>query len=269
MGGYSDPLSGGREGGRQPTGPDGLWLEPLTVLAMAAARTTRVRLATTILLAALRRPAVLAKTAATIDYLSGGRLDLGVGVGWQRAEYEACGLDFGSRGQALDRSLEICQLLWEQDVMSFESDGLAFESVHMMPKPIQKPLPVWVSGTLNPAVVRRLSRFGAAWVPWGEDAQNLKASIPTMRNHMEEAGRDASSLGVVSRVQVVRSNDGGTDALATAQNAVRLVELGVTDVVVAPPGLDDPVIQGRAVGNEETAVAMKELVEAFWRICSG
>jgi hypothetical protein len=68
---------------------------------------------------------------------------------------------------------------------------------------------------------------------------------------------------------VVRSNDGGTDALATAQNAVRLVELGVTDVVVAPPGLDDPVVQGCAVGHEETAVAMKELVEAFWRIYSG
>ena len=58
-----------------------------------------------------------------------------------------------------------------------------------MPKPIQKPFPVWVSGTLNPAVVGRLSRFGAAWVPWAEDAQNLGASIPTMRNHMEDAGR--------------------------------------------------------------------------------
>jgi probable F420-dependent oxidoreductase len=264
---YGNPATGGTEGGRQPTSPDGLWLEPMTVLAMAAARTTRVRLGTTILLAPLRRPAILAKTAATLDYLSLGRLDLGVGVGWQRAEYEACGLDFGKRGRALDQSLEICRRFWDENVTSFESEGLAFENLHMMPKPIQKPLPIWISGTLNPAVVRRLSRYGQAWLPWGDEAVNLGASIPAMRSHVEEAGRDASSIGVVVRTQVVRSTDGGVDALATAQEAARLVDLGVTDVVLAPPGLDVPT--GRVIGDEEMAVAMKELVDTFWRTYSG
>ena len=91
---YADPARGGLAGGRQPTGPDGAWLEPLTVLAMVGACTERVRLCPMVLLAALRRPIVLAKTAATIDVLTGGRLDLGVGVGWQQEEYEAAGLDF-------------------------------------------------------------------------------------------------------------------------------------------------------------------------------
>ena len=94
---YGDPARGGLAGGRQPTGPDGAWLEPLTVLAMVGARTERVRLCPMVLLAALRRPIVLAKTAATIDVLTGGRLDLGVGVGWQQEEYEAAGLDFTAR----------------------------------------------------------------------------------------------------------------------------------------------------------------------------
>src|SRR5207247_2385322 len=102
----------GQEGGRQPTGPDGHWLEPLTVLSMVAAVTSRVRLATGILIAALRRPVVLAKTTATLDVLSGGRLDLGVGVGWQREEYEAAGLDFHDRGRLLDHTLAVCQTLW-------------------------------------------------------------------------------------------------------------------------------------------------------------
>lgn len=88
---------GGMAGGRQPTGPDGLWLDPLTVLSVVCGLTTRVRLATNILLAALRRPVVLAKMAATLDVLSGGRLDLGVGTGWQREEYQAAGLDFERR----------------------------------------------------------------------------------------------------------------------------------------------------------------------------
>src|SRR6478752_7308939 len=115
---YARPELGGSEGGRQPTGPDGHWLEPLTVLTAVAAVTSRIRLATGILLAALRRPVVLAKTAATLDALSGGRLDLGVGVGWQREEYEAAGLDFGSRGRLLDHTLEVCQTLWRDSPAS-------------------------------------------------------------------------------------------------------------------------------------------------------
>jgi alkanesulfonate monooxygenase SsuD/methylene tetrahydromethanopterin reductase-like flavin-dependent oxidoreductase (luciferase family) len=102
---YARPELGGAAGGRQPTGPDGHWLEPLTALSVVAGITSRVRLATGILLAALRRPVVLAKTAATLDVLSGGRLDLGVGVGWQREEYEAAGLKFESRGHLLDHTL--------------------------------------------------------------------------------------------------------------------------------------------------------------------
>ena len=86
----------------------------MTSLAVIAGATTTVRLATGVLLAALRRPAVLAKTAATLDVLSGGRLDLGVGIGWQREEYEAAGLDFAVAGRLLDHTLEVCQLLWTE-----------------------------------------------------------------------------------------------------------------------------------------------------------
>ena len=134
---YGRPETGGVAGGRQPTGPDGHWLEPLTVLTAVAAQTTRIRLGTYILLAALRRPVVLAKQVATLDVLSGGRVDLGVGIGWQREEYEAAGLDFGARGRLLDRSLEVCRTLWRDQRAAVDLEGLRFEGIHMMPKPAQ------------------------------------------------------------------------------------------------------------------------------------
>ena len=111
---YGDPSTGGSRGGKQPTGPDGVWLDPITTIAHLTAVTSRVRFATNILIAALRRPVVLAKAAATIDVLSKGRLDLGVGVGWQRVEYEAAGLDFADRGRLLDHTLEVCRTLWRK-----------------------------------------------------------------------------------------------------------------------------------------------------------
>jgi alkanesulfonate monooxygenase SsuD/methylene tetrahydromethanopterin reductase-like flavin-dependent oxidoreductase (luciferase family) len=101
---YGNPTIGGQADGRQPTGPDGSWLEPLTVLTAIAATTTRIGLGAAILLAALRRPAVLAKQLATLDVLSEGRVDLGVGVGWQREEYEAAGLSFEDRGEQCCRA---------------------------------------------------------------------------------------------------------------------------------------------------------------------
>ena len=122
---YANPETGGVEGGRQPTGPDGHWLEPLTVLTAVAAQTDRIRLGTYILLAALRRPVVLAKQLATLDVLSHGRVDLGVGIGWQREEYEAAGLDFSARGRLLDQSLEVCQTLWRDQRATFTSPELS------------------------------------------------------------------------------------------------------------------------------------------------
>src|SRR6476659_3579118 len=124
---YGRPEIGGQAGGKQPTGPDGHWLEPLTTLATLAGMTERIRLGTNILIAALRRPVVLAKATATLDVLSHGRLDLGVGLGWQREEYEAAGLDFGRRGGLLDHTLAVCRTLWTDQRASFESPDLTFD----------------------------------------------------------------------------------------------------------------------------------------------
>jgi probable F420-dependent oxidoreductase len=227
---YGRPEIGGQAGGKQPTGPDGHWLEPLTTLAILAGTTERIRLGTNILIAALRRPVVLAKEAATLDVLSGGRLDLGVGVGWQREEYEAAGLSFEGRGRLLDHTLEVCRALWTQRAANYDEPELSFERIHMMPKPNDPGgVPVWISGTANRRVARRLAAFGTGWIPWGPAAADPVGGIAEMRSLLAEIGHDPTGLGVVGSLPTVRSDDGSLDVAATMDRVPALVEAGVTD----------------------------------------
>jgi probable F420-dependent oxidoreductase len=231
---YGRPEIGGQAGGKQPTGPDGHWLEPLTTLAYLAGVTSRIRVATGILLAALRRPVVLAKSAATLDTLSRGRLDLGVGVGWQQAEYDAAGLDFSARGRLLDHTLEVCQTLWREQRAALDSPELRFEAIHMMPKPVQPGgVPLWISGTVNPRVVRRLARFGTGWIPWGPAAADVIVSIRQMKEALADAGRDPGDLQVTGSLPLVRDSHGQLDVARTVEAVPRLAGAGVTDFRVA------------------------------------
>ncbi len=228
---YGRPEIGGAAGGKQPTGPDGHWLEPLTTLSVLAGMTSQIRLGTNILVAPLRRPAVLAKTTATLDVLSGGRLDLGVGVGWQREEYDAAGLDFEQRGRLLDHTLEVCQTLWREQRAAYDSPELRFEATHMMPKPLQPGgVPIWVSGTINRRVVRRLARFGAGWIPWGPAAADPVTGIAQMREQLVEAGRDPAGLQVTGALPLVKASDGGLDLDRTMAAVPALADAGLTDL---------------------------------------
>jgi probable F420-dependent oxidoreductase len=227
---YGKPELGGAAGGKQPTGPDGHWLEPLTLLAVVAGMTSRIRLGTGILIAALRRPIVLAKSTATLDVLSGGRLDLGVGVGWQREEYEAAGLPFEGRGRLLDHTLEVCQTIWREPVATYASDELRFERIHAMPKPLQPGgVPIWISGRINGRVVDRLVRFGAGWIPWGDDAKDPTAGVRRLRSAMDDAGRGDDPLQVAGSLPVVRDDAGEVDLSRTMEGVPALVEAGITD----------------------------------------
>lgn len=255
---YARPEVGGMEGGRQPTGPDGLWLEPLIVLTTVAAITSRIRLGTGILLAALRRPIVLAKQAATIDVLSGGRLDLGVGIGWQREEYDAAGLSFERRGRLLDDTLLVCQTLWREQRASVDTADLRFDGIHQMPKPLQPGgVPLWVSGTLNDAVVRRVARFGRGWIMWGPAAADPVPATAEMRRRVADAGGDAASLEVSAPLRLVRRDDKSVDVDATAESLRPLVDAGITDFRGALPVPPD---------MEEATARYAELVTAFRRV---
>jgi len=252
---YGRPEVGGTSGGRQPTGPDGHWLEPLTTLSVIAGSTERVRLSTGIILAALRRPVVLAKSAATLDVLSNGRLDLGVGVGWQREEYEAAGLDFDARGRLLDHTLEVCTALWTESVARYQSAELDFDRIHMMPKPLQPGgVPIWVSGRITARLVDRLCRFGMRWIPWGNDANDLEQSIATLRERIAAAGHASDGLQVVANLRVFKDNGDDIDVDRTLAPVPQLVAAGATSFLARFPA---------RAPSPETEASLRAFVAAF------
>lgn len=235
---YSDPASGGVTGGVQPTGPDGDWLEPLTALSAMAAVTSRVKLATNVLVAPLRPAVLLAKMASTVDALAHGRLELGVGVGWQEAEFRAAGVPFAERGRVLDETLDVCRALWTREEVTFAGRGFVLDAVHMMPKPPRPDgVPIWLGGRAIPAAARRLARYGAGWIPWGVTRSTLAGALDRMRSLVEEHGRDFAAIRVSAGLPTV-VKDGVLDFPRMFAGVPEALALGVTDfrtLVRIPP----------------------------------
>ena len=241
--------------GRFPTTPDAPWLEPLTVLTAMASVTSTVRLTTGILIAPLRPAALLAKTIATLDQLSGGRVDLGVGVGWQREEYLAQGLDFDQRGQLLTDTIGACRALWTEMPASFESPTMSFREVYCSPQPMQSSLPVWFSGVLLQRTLDRIARLGDGWIPiMGATVDDIAAGAARLRDALTVAGRDPAMLTVQAPVVMART-DNGFDIDATMASVPRLLDAGATDIYVNLRAFDPTLT--------DAATTLARLVEGF------
>jgi probable F420-dependent oxidoreductase len=220
--------------GRFPTPPEAPWLEPLTVLSYLAAITTRTRLATGILIAPMRGAAVLAKTAATLDVLSGGRLDLGVGTGWQKEEYAAAGLEWSQRGQLLSDTLAACTALWRDTPAAVDLPTVRFTETYCEPKPLQAGgVPLWVSGTLIPAVADRVVRWGSGWIPiMTATVDDVRDGTVALRKAFADAGRDPATLQVRGALTVVRDDNKAADLAASLNGVPELIAAGATDIHV-------------------------------------
>jgi probable F420-dependent oxidoreductase len=232
------------------------WLDPLATIASMAAVTSRLRFCTSILIAPLRPAAVLAKMAATIDVLSGGRLELGVGTGWQEEEYLACGATFGARGVALTDTVAACRALWGASPASFHSRTISFDDIWCEPKPVQPGgIPVFFAGTLNDRNIDRVVRLGDGWIPiLNESVGDLARDIPVLRDAWHAAGRDPERLHIQARLDVRNGTSGRPDVHQTLAGARALLDLGVTDLQLASmPFMSDTSDMARFVDDLGTA----------------
>jgi probable F420-dependent oxidoreductase len=174
------------------------FLEALTTLTMVAARTSRIRLGTGVLVLPLREPAVLAKTTATIQLASGGRLVLGVAAGWYEREFDATAVPFRQRGQIFERNLDMLYRLWEQDDVTGDWDGRVLTHVRMLPLPL--PRPQLLIGGYVDRVLRRVATRSDGWMTYFYTAQSIAGALGRIRGYADEAGRDPDQLNVVAEV---------------------------------------------------------------------
>ena len=208
------------EGGRLFKGSSQLdHADPLIWLAFAAAATTRIRLATGILILPQRNPLVLAKAIASLDRLSGGRFDFGIGVGWLREEFEALGVPFERRGARTDEYVAALRELWTQEEAEFHGEFVDFEPVYCQPKPVQQPVPILVGGHSERAA-RRAGELGDVFFPAERPPAVLAELLASARGYAQAAGRDPHAL------QLWTSSDGDRAHLD------QLVEIGVSQVML-------------------------------------
>jgi len=178
-------------------------LEQLALMAFIAGKTERLRLVTSVMILPYRNPVATAKTLATIDVLSRGRVTVGVGVGWLREEFEALGAaDFDRRGAVSDEYLRIFKALWTESPVSFAGEFYRFEDVRCLPEPVQKPHPpIWIGGH-SKAALRRVARLGDGWHPVGANPAvpltpaDLRRDLDELYRFTEAEGRDPSTLTI-------------------------------------------------------------------------
>jgi probable F420-dependent oxidoreductase len=195
------------DSGEFPSGAAAPRLEQLTAATFIAASTSKLRIVTSVMVVP-HRPAVLtAKILATLDYLSKGRITLGIGAGWCKEEFEAIGAPpFEERGAVTDEFMMACKELWTNETPAFNGKYVQFKDVLFPPKPVQSSIPIWIGGESGPAL-RRTARYGDAWYPIGTNPQfpvdtltRFNAAVGRLRGLTEKAGRDPASVGLAYRV---------------------------------------------------------------------
>ena len=169
--------------------------ETFVTLGFLAGVTTTIGLASGVLILPQRQTGVVAKQATQVDILSGGRLRLGVGVGWNHVEYEALNEDWKSRGTRQREQVEVLKKLWCDDLVTYQGRFHQFTEVNITPRPVQRPIPVWFGGSSD-AVIKRAAQIGDGWMPIMAPDHEAEAKLEQLRNHLSDCGRDPSAFGI-------------------------------------------------------------------------
>jgi probable F420-dependent oxidoreductase len=227
-----------------------MFYEPFVLFGYLAEVTKRIELVTAVIILPQRQTALVAKQAATIDVLSGGRLRLGVGIGWNDVEYEALGENFHDRGRRSEEQIEVMRALWTNELVTYEGRWHKITDAGINPLPVQRPIPIWFGGGADP-LLRRVARMGDGWFPQVRPDEQGRAHIEKMWEYARLEGRDLSSIGIESRVSIGRG---------TAEEAGQVAawkDLGATHVSVNTmnAGLESPQAHIDAIGRFKDAVA--------------
>jgi len=177
--------------------------EPFVLFGFCAAATERLELVTGIVILPQRQTALVAKQAAAVDVLSGGRLRLGIGVGWNPVEFDALGENFKNRGRRVEEQIEIMRLLWTKELVTFDGQWHHVPDAGINPLPVQQPIPVWMGGESD-VVVRRAARVADGWMPHFRPGVAAQATVDRLHGLIREVGRDPAQFGIEGRFSLAQ-----------------------------------------------------------------
>ena len=209
--------------------------EPLVFLSFIAGVTTRLELVTSIVISTQRQTVLLAKQAAEVDLLSGGRLRLGVGIGRNWMEYEALGEDFSNRGRRIEEQIEVMRRLWTEELVTFDGTWHHLDRIGINPLPVQRPIPIWMGsfvGNLVEKVLERTGRMADGWMPQFPPGEMLADALARLRGYASAAGRDPNALGIECGMRVAS----GDDPQTWVDTARAFRDLGATHLRVSTMG---------------------------------
>lgn len=197
---------------RGPYTSETLFHEPFVLFGYLAALTTRLELVTGVIILPQRQTVLVAKQAAEVDVLSGGRMRLGVGIGWNEVEYEALGEDFHTRGRRLEEQVEVLRALWTQPVVTYTGKWHTITEAGLNPLPVQRPIPIWFGGVADVAM-RRIARMGDGWMPQMPPNERARELVEQLRADIRAAGRSEDAVGIEARLGLgqIRDEAGWTD----------------------------------------------------------
>ncbi len=227
--------------------------EPLVLFGYLGGLTKKVELVTGIIILPQRQTVLVAKQAATLDVLSGGRLRLGVGIGWNPVEYEALGENFNNRGRRSEEQIEVMRKLWTQELVTFEGRWHKIIDAGINPLPVQRPIPIWFGGSDDRAL-RRLAKLGDGWFPLMAPDDKCRAAIEKIRLYTREAGRNRDDIGIEGRIGF---GQGSPDSWLRELQAWK--DLGATHVSLNTmrAGLSSPSAHIAAIQRFQAATASK------------
>jgi probable F420-dependent oxidoreductase len=179
--------------------------EPLTLFAFWAGMTTRIEFATCVLLLPQRQTVLVAKQGAMVDALSGGRLRLGIGIGWNTIEYTSLNQDFHTRGARVEEQIGLLRQLWTQELVDFQGKWHTIPDAGINPLPRQRPIPIWFGGQ-SEAALRRMARLGDGWMPLFGSPLDAASAMERLRGYLVEAGRSLDGFGLEARIPFGKGN---------------------------------------------------------------
>ncbi|KAA1283119.1 MAG: LLM class F420-dependent oxidoreductase [SAR202 cluster bacterium] len=178
--------------------------EPMTFYSYVAAITSRLELATGVIILPQRQTALFAKQSATLDLISGGRLRLGIGTGWNQVEYEALGENFHNRGKRSEEQIDLLRKLWSQELVTFEGKFHTVTDAGLNPLPPGRSIPIWFGGMADP-VLERVAKLGDGWLPLGSPNDKLKISFDTLKKYLDQNSKSMSDIGVEAMISLKNS----------------------------------------------------------------